>query len=117
MLPNTKGGNGYGIKPTSNPDFKIEGEIFDCYTPKPDTPIKSISYNVKDKTLVQAKNIVVNLEDSPFTPNDILNNLKEYPIESLDRMMVIKNGEIIQIYPYWGDRIEYVLQLFDIFEW
>lgn len=99
MLPNKKGGNGYGIKPSSNPDFKIEGEIFDCYTPKANTPIKSISYNVKEKTLSQTKNIVVNLEDSPFTPEDILSNLQKYPIGSLDKLVVIKNGNIIQIYP------------------
>nr|WP_240636654.1 WXG100 family type VII secretion target [Paenibacillus silvae] len=34
MLPNTKGGNGYGINPTSNPDFLINGKAFDCYSPE-----------------------------------------------------------------------------------
>ncbi|WP_281384478.1 hypothetical protein [Listeria immobilis] len=40
MLDEVSGGNGYGKKPNSNPDFLIDDMVFDCYSPKGDTSIK-----------------------------------------------------------------------------
>ena len=42
MLEEIDGGNGYGLKPNSNPDYLIEGEAFDCYSPEANTSIKNI---------------------------------------------------------------------------
>ena len=63
MLDEVPGGNGYGIKPNSNPDFLIEDKVFDCYAPKVDTNTKGIVKEIYNKTKKQTPNIVVNLDD------------------------------------------------------
>ena len=50
MLDEIDGGNGYGIKPNSNPDYLIEGKAFDCYTPAADTNTKNIVNTIQKKT-------------------------------------------------------------------
>ncbi|CAM4447022.1 pre-toxin TG domain-containing protein [Paenibacillus tarimensis] len=42
MLDEVDGGNGYGIKAGSNPDYLVEGKVFDCYAPKPEGKTQSI---------------------------------------------------------------------------
>ncbi|WP_152392615.1 CdiA C-terminal domain-containing protein [Paenibacillus guangzhouensis] len=55
----------YGLKEGKNPDFLIEGKVFDYYAPDVDTPIDSICKKIKDKTKNQAQRIVLNLDDYP----------------------------------------------------
>ncbi|MEC2077044.1 hypothetical protein [Metabacillus fastidiosus] len=50
MLDEVNGGNGYGIKETSNPGFLIEGEVFDCYAPTIDTNVNNVLRNIRTKT-------------------------------------------------------------------
>ena len=49
MLPNKNGGNGYGIKATSNPDYLIEGKVFDCYTPKEEQALEILAPLLRKK--------------------------------------------------------------------
>ncbi|WP_244908276.1 hypothetical protein [Paenibacillus campinasensis] len=62
MLDEVNGGNGRGIKKSSNPDFLIEGEVFDCYAPTIDTNVDNILRNIRTKTKTQAERIVINLD-------------------------------------------------------
>ncbi len=93
MLPNKNGGNGYGIKATSNPDYLIEGKVFDCYTPKRGTSIRNIGSIIEKKTLSQTNNIVLNLEQSDVNVSQITKQLAEYPIDSLGQLIIIKNNQ------------------------
>ena len=63
MLSEIDGGNGYGLNPLKNPDFLVEGRVFDCYTPGPGTNIEStLCKELNKKTKEQAERIVLNLD-------------------------------------------------------
>lgn len=63
MLDEVLGGNGYGINKLNNPDFLIEGKVFDCYAPDVNTSTKTMIKEIADKTKKQTPNIVLNLDD------------------------------------------------------
>lgn len=104
MLDEINGGNGYGIKATSNPDFLIQGKVFDCYSPKEDANVDNILRNIATKTKTQAERIVVNLDEFPTekvselsqgiirkaNPNGDLKNLKE--------ILFVKDGNITRVF-------------------
>ncbi|WP_155619437.1 hypothetical protein [Paenibacillus macerans] len=98
-LKEIPGGNGWGIAPQSNPDFIIEGNVFDCYSPQgilSDNKVREIY----KKTKKQANRIILNLDDfnvddigdlkqgilRKANPNGDLKNLKE--------LLVVKDGKI-----------------------
>lgn len=104
MLDEINGGNGYGIKATSNPDFLIQGKVFDCYSPKEDANVDNILRNIATKTKTQAERIVVNLDEFPTekvselsqgiirkaNPTGDLKNLKE--------ILFVKDGNITRVF-------------------
>lgn len=97
MLDEISEGNGYGIKPSSNPDFLIEGRAFDVYSPDKDTAVKNIINEIYKKTTSQANRIVLNLDDS----NQSLSLLKEEllrktegDLKHLEELKIIKDGII-----------------------
>ncbi|WP_025716319.1 hypothetical protein [Paenibacillus sp. 1-18] len=104
MLDEVNGGNGYGIKESSNPDFLIEGKVFDCYAPTIETNVDNILRNTTKKTKTQAERIVLNLDQFPSekvaeiiqgilrkaNPNGDLKNLKE--------LFIVKDGEITRVF-------------------
>ncbi len=98
MLPETKGGNGYGKKPTSNPDFLINGEAFDCYSPN-GSNIRNIWSTVEQKTIKQADRIVLNLDDYTGSIDELYKQFKSWDIENLKELLVIKNGKITRWIP------------------
>ena len=96
MLPYKKDGNGYGLTDGSNPDYLINGEVFDCYAP--DTPtVRNIWRNVQLKTETQAKRIVLNLDDYPGSMDELAKQFNEWPIDTLDELLVLKNGNISRL--------------------
>ncbi|WP_434752752.1 WXG100 family type VII secretion target [Paenibacillus amylolyticus] len=104
MLDEIDGGNGYGVKANSNPDFLIQGKVFDCYSPMNDANVDNILRNIAKKTKTQAERIVVNLDEFPTelvseitqgiirkaNPNGDLKNLKE--------VLLVKDGNITRVF-------------------
>ncbi|MED0706054.1 PAAR-like protein [Aneurinibacillus aneurinilyticus] len=104
MLDEIHGGNGYGILKGSNPDFLIEGNVFDCYAPKPDGKVQSIIKELAGKTKKQSGRIVLNLDDFPdnkvvevtetifrkVNPNGDLKRLEE--------LLIVKDGTITRLF-------------------
>ncbi|MEK4854854.1 hypothetical protein NST04_33810, partial [Paenibacillus sp. FSL H7-0756] len=104
MLDEVNGGNGFGIKESSNPDFLIEGKVFDCYAPTIETNLDNILRNTTKKTKTQAERIVLNLDQFPSekvaeiiqgilrkaNPDGDLKNLKE--------LFIVKDGEITRVF-------------------
>ncbi|WP_342554398.1 hypothetical protein [Paenibacillus sp. FSL R7-0652] len=104
MLDEVNGGNGYGIIKSSNPDFLIEGEVFDCYAPTVETNVDNLVRNITKKTKTQAERIVLNLDQFPSdkvteiyqgisrkaNPNGDLKNLKE--------LLIVKDGQIERLF-------------------
>lgn len=104
MLDEVNGGNGRGIKNTSNPDFLIEGEVFDCYAPTIDTNVDNILRNIRTKTKTQAERIVLNLDG--FTPEKITEVTegilrKANPngdLKNLQELLIVVDGKITRIF-------------------
>jgi len=98
--------NGYKVKQNpgtqpngKNPDFEIEGKIFDNLAPDTsnvDQVRKGISRKINEG---QADRIVLNLDDTPLSPDDISDMLARKPKEGLSEVIGIKNGKITQIFP------------------
>ncbi len=100
LKENSNGGNGYGVKSTSNPDFIIENQVFDCYTPMSNSQYKNICNAIQTKIKTQATRIVLNLD---FRNNSELKNiLKEVfkktnggDLKAMEELIVVYQGEII----------------------
>ncbi|MFJ8441701.1 CdiA C-terminal domain-containing protein [Kitasatospora griseola] len=88
------------ITPGKKPDYRIEGEIFDCYSPSSDNPW-SIWSNAKGKVDAgQAYRLVLNTSDTPVQPAQLAQQFKQNPITNLKEVMIDDGkGNIIRIYP------------------
>ena len=90
-----------GRKPNgTEPDYKIEGEYFDCYAP--DT--KDLD-NIRDQLSTkvkrgQADRIVLNLDDCPRSMDEIADILRRKPIQNLEQILVVKEHKVIRFYPF-----------------
>ncbi|WP_175199520.1 hemagglutinin repeat-containing protein, partial [Achromobacter insolitus] len=80
-------------KNSANPDLKINGEFADVYSPKTNSLI-SVLKTMAEKVDRQARNIVVNLADSPLTFSQIEGALKATPVEGLRSVYVLKGGKL-----------------------
>jgi hypothetical protein len=82
------------------PDYKIEEEYFDCYAPEAYTNVRNIGSNIEDKVIAeQADRIILNLDDNVSSVTDIQKQLNDWPIERLNEVIGIKNGQVIHIFP------------------
>jgi hypothetical protein len=82
-----------------NPDYKIEGEYFDCLAPDTDNidqVRKGISRKVKSG---QTERIILNMDDTNLKPSDITDVLQRKPKQGLKEVIGIKKGKITQIFP------------------
>lgn len=78
------------------PDYKIEGEYYDCYAPTSTSPNSIRTNLLKEKIRKkQVDRVVVNLDDTSVTPQQIESVLAEYPIHELKDIMYIKGGQIV----------------------
>ncbi|AUO06248.1 hypothetical protein C0638_06715 [Paenibacillus sp. lzh-N1] len=104
MLDEIDGGNGYGIKEGSNPDFLIEGKVFDCYAPKPDGKVQSIIKEIAGKTKNQSGRIVLNLDNFPDEKiSEITGTIlrKANPngdLKRLEELISVKDGTITKVF-------------------
>jgi hypothetical protein len=98
---------GYKIeqKPTpplgsgKNPDYLIEGRIFDCYAPE-----TANAYNIVDTIAVkvgkgQTNRIILNLDDSTVSIEKIRNQLTSTVIPGLEEIFIIKNNQLFPFFP------------------
>jgi hypothetical protein len=99
--------NGYHVEQNppkrpngKEPDYRINGEYYDCYSPSTSNA-RNIAKRIQDnKVLVeQADRIVLNLEDSNVGLEAMKRQLVEWPIPGLKEVLVIKNGKVIPLYP------------------
>jgi len=86
-------------RPTSNPDYLIEGRVFDCYSPDDGKPIRGIWSEAADKVEDgQTQRVVVNLEGWSGDLAALRRQFLEWPIEGLREVKVITHsGEITQL--------------------
>ena len=100
--------NGYDIelKPkltttSKDPDYRIEGKIFDCYSPEPYTGVRSIQSTIDDKVneKEQADRIVLSLNNWQGNIEDVKEELQDYPVDNLKEVLVVQDGRVFSIYP------------------
>jgi len=60
------------LNPIKDPDYRIEGEIFDCYTPSKQRPLEKIRNTISGKVNDgQATRIILNLSETDFSVEEI----------------------------------------------
>ncbi len=98
MLQEKKNGNGYGVKPQSNPDFLIENNVFDCFSPDGANARNTWS-SVKDKTESQARRILLYLIDYKGSVDQLYKQFRDWDIPTLEELLVICDGKIVRWIP------------------
>lgn len=83
------------------PDYLIEGEYFDCLSPRSTTvDIDNVRDAISKKAKSgQAERIIVNLDDSAFNASDIADVLRRKPPKDLLETIVVKNKVITHVFP------------------
>jgi len=88
-----------------SPDFKIEGRVFDNYSPTAARP-RNIWANLNEDKVnprgrpPQARRIVLNLSDTPVELSDLRAQFRNYPMPNLEEVIAITGeGEIVHIWP------------------
>jgi hypothetical protein len=84
---------------TTNPDFRIEGHLFDNYAPTT-SDARSIVDQINKKVANQAPRIVLNLADTGVTRSQLRQALQDYGSAALQELIVIdKLGNIVKFLP------------------
>ena len=94
--------NGYDVEqnpPTlpngKNPDYLINGNVYDNLapqSPKVEQVRKGISKKIKSG---QTERIVLNLDDTPVSIDELRNLLNRKPVSGLKDLIIIKEGQVI----------------------
>ena len=95
------------LKSTKNPDFRIEGKIFDNLAIK-ENPLsnpKNLSINVWTSISNkvgkgQTTRIMLNLDESKLSLQNFKQLMIDNPIPNLNEIIVVKNGKIIHFFPF-----------------
>ena len=93
-----------GIKPGKNPDYRIEGEIFDCYTPTaPEIGVRKIWDKIRVKVADgQTHRVVINLQKYRWkgSIDKLAKELNGWKINGLNEVFVVNvDGAILRIFP------------------
>jgi hypothetical protein len=85
-----------GANGRSKPDYKMEGQLWDCYAPRDNR--ETIRRELRKKVKDQSPNIVINMEKSSWTVEDMKAVLPT--VKGLKEVKIIdQNGNIIDAFP------------------
>jgi len=83
-----------------NPDYRIQGQDWDCYSPS-GSSTRTIHTTLRKKVGGgQASRIVLNLDDCGASPSEIRARLERSPIRGLQEIKIVQGGEVQQFYPW-----------------
>jgi hypothetical protein len=87
--------------PETNPDYLIEGRVFDCYSPDETKDVRGVWSVVEDKVQKgQTQRVVINLHDWGGEMTDLRAQFSAWPMEGLKEVKAITpGGDIVQILP------------------
>ena len=84
---------------TRNPDYLIEGKIFDCYSPTNSKP-RSIATTLEGKIKKgQAERFILNLEDSKVDMVALHQQFTQHPVGGLQEIIIIKQNKVVPFFP------------------
>jgi len=83
-----------------HPDYRIEGQVFDNYAPSSDNA-RNIADTIERKVVNgQTDRVVLNLTDTPVDLEIVRAQLRDWPIEGLNEVIVIdRQGNVLPLYP------------------
>ena len=86
---------------TRNPDYIIEGKIFDCYSPTANKSVRGVWSTIYEKVITkgQTNRVVLNLGDWTGNVSDLIIQLKNYRIEGLEEVIVVIGDDVTSIFP------------------
>ncbi len=81
------------------PDYRIQGEYYDCYAPN-SPRLSNIRTTLEQKVAKrQASRIVLNLEDTVLTVEEVATEVLTHPVPDLQELIVIKGGRVFRVWP------------------
>lgn len=86
--------------PRKEPDYLLEGRVFDCYSPvTPDKAVRGIWFEAKRKVdRGQTQRVVVNLDDWRGNMSALRKQFADWPVQGLKEVKVItRDGHVAQI--------------------
>jgi hypothetical protein len=87
---------------TKNPDYRIEGKVFDGYSPQGDN-LNTIQETMHGKVADgQTRRLLLNLDDAPTVSVEDISSLSQQVKASapeLEEVLVWKNGQFHHVYP------------------
>lgn len=86
---------------TRNPDYLIEGVVFDFYSPAENTKVRNVASVIEEKVMQkgQAERVVLNLDDWNGNVDELVRQLNDYSIEGLKEVIILYNRTVRSIYP------------------
>jgi len=86
---------------TRNPDYIIEGKVFDCYSPTANKSVQGIWSTIYEKVITkgQTNRVVLNLDDWTGNVSDLIIKLKNDKIEGLEEVIVVISDDVTSIFP------------------
>lgn len=94
------------LKVGRRPDYRIEGELFDCYSPERDTSAVNIAGNLDGKVAKgQATRFVVNLDANDVSIDELKQVLGkkqagDKPIRGLQEIILVKGDKVTSFFPF-----------------
>lgn len=88
--------------PGTDPDYLLEGRVFDCYSPNANKSVRGVWDVVVEKVIEreQTQRVVVDLEDWGGDLSALRRQFQTWPIEGLKEVKVItRDGDILQLFP------------------
>jgi len=88
------------IRKGKQPDYRVNGEIFDNYAPNNKADVEQIRNEISRKVKRgQTYRVVLNLEDSDVPIKDIETMFKiRKPVLNLQQLIIIINGQIFELF-------------------
>jgi hypothetical protein len=86
----------------SNPDYKLEGKVFDCYAPSEKKSVRGIWSYIKEEKLEkgQTTRVVLNLQDWGGDIAALRKQFHDWPMAGLDEILVImKDKSVFHLVP------------------
>jgi hypothetical protein len=88
-------------RPESNPDYLVEGRVFDCYAPRETTVVRNVWTEAGKKSHKrQSQRVVVNLQEWNGDLGALQQQFANWPIAGMKEVKAItKDRRIIDLWP------------------
>jgi hypothetical protein len=91
--------------PAKDPDYLVEGRVFDCYAPNPTKQVRGIWTEAGNKVRAeQTQRVAIYLQDWLGDIDALRQQFAAWPIEDMKEVVAIMNDQIVPIWNVWGEQ-------------